>query len=1089
MKGMLPGLLALIALAAPSPAPAQSEPRQVLARSLSATAPLPVSSQDLQWLQQRKVLVLGSSTPDYPPFEINTSLRDYEGLSADYAGLLGEQLGLVLEVRRFASRAAAVEALREGHIDLLGSSNAFEAAEADLALSMPYADDMPVIVTRQGLALDKDDDLAGMRLAMVDHYLPEAAVRALYPRARLQLYRSTAAGFDAVTQGMADAYIGDAISSDFMIGSTYQGLARIDHFAPTAPGVFAFALNRDNTRLAHLVNQAVARITDSERLNILRRWTSGNTSLLLQRHLSNLTPQEQDWIASNPRIRVLVNSALAPLTFNDSQQRLSGITIDLLKQIGLRTGLRFEVLERGAVSGMIDEVARGEAEMAGALDYGPKRLARLLYTRPYFITPRVLVTRSDADAGMTLNDQRVALIPDAAQHAALLAAYPKVKVVEAQDSLALMEAVARGKADVALAGHLTATYYITQVFKDKLRIARLQDDAPATAAFAVTPNLPQLQSILDKALMSIPPEELHQLVNRWRPSAVASDSLWGNYRTLVLQVVGLSTLLLAGVAFWNSYLRKLIQQRGEAQRALQAQLALSSRLLEQLRQAKNAAEQASQAKSSFLAIMSHEIRTPMNAVIGLLELALEDSRPGRNDPDGLRIAHDSALGLLDLIGDILDISRIEAGHMTLQPVATELTELVRSTLRVFDGNARRKGLALQAQVPETHVWVLLDPLRLRQVLSNLLSNAIKFTDHGSIDVTLTVEPGSCGQPLQVHLRVQDSGAGISAADQARLFQSFAQLDSHRARQGAGLGLVISRTLCQLMGGELHLESTEGMGTQVDMHLPLEAAQPVARETPAPAETAEIEPLQVLVVDDYPANRILLERQLQSLGHQVTLAEHGEAALALWQAGHFDWVLTDCSMPVMDGHALTRQLRAQERATHKAPCKVLGITANAQAEERERCLASGMDGCLFKPVGLATLSAHLPRARQAKAYPPAASSPPSDFDLARLHHLTQGDARLARRLLEQLAQSTAEDLQALRTLPPDAHDEHLKPLVHRIKGGARMLQVRGLVRECEAIEKACVEAAPTHTLLLRLDASLQALQQQLRDDLNAIAASS
>ena len=341
MKRLLASVFLATGLLASADLLASSEPRQLLARSASAAAPLSLSSEDRQWLQRRQHLVLGSSRPDYPPFEINVSQHEYEGLSADYAGIIAEQLGIPVEVRRYDSRHEAITALREGSIDLLGSSNAFEAADAQLSLSTPYADDLPVIVTRKGHSLKGTPDLAGLRLAMVDHYLPAAAVRTLYPKAQLSLYRSTQAGLAAVELGEADAYLGDAISTDFLIGRSYQGTLKIDHFCQVAPGAFAFALADDNPRMHRLVDKALARISDSERLNILRRWSSGNTSLLLQRHLSALSAEEEAWIAANPTIRVLVNTSLAPLTFNDAQHRPSGITLDLLKQISLRTGLQF----------------------------------------------------------------------------------------------------------------------------------------------------------------------------------------------------------------------------------------------------------------------------------------------------------------------------------------------------------------------------------------------------------------------------------------------------------------------------------------------------------------------------------------------------------------------------------------------------------------------------------------------------------------------------------------------------------------------------------------------------------------------------
>ncbi|RDL18926.1 two-component system sensor histidine kinase EvgS [Pseudomonas sp. URMO17WK12:I10] len=1086
IKRLLASTLLLMVLAGPVAQSLASETRSLLARSVSATQPLNLQTAERQWLDARKRLVLGTSRPDYPPFDINVSPSDYEGLTADYVGIIAELLGIAVEVKRFDSRYQAIEALHEGRVDVLGSSNSFEAADAGLSLSTSYADDLPVIVTREGQRLAPAHDLAGLRLAMVDHYLSANRARALYPAAQLVLYRSTQAGLAAVAMGEADAYLGDAISTDYLIGKTFRGALRIDHFSPIVPEAFAFAVARDNDALRQLLDKALRRIGESERLAILKRWSNSNTSLLLQRHLSVLTDEEQAWIKAHPVVDVLINPALAPLTFYDDQQRPSGITLDLLKQITLRTGLHFHTRQAESAQSMIDRLGQRDALMIGALGYGAERSKQVRYTRPYLISPRVLVTRVDnpSQAGIKrFEPQRIAFIRNSPQRAMLQQRYPRARLVEVDNPLDLMEAVVNRSADAALSSHINAAYYISHVFKNRLQIASILDEDPAVAAFAVAADQPQLQSILDKALLSIAPEELEQLINRWRTSTVVSDSPWRNYRELALQVLVIAALLIAGVVFWNSYLRKLIQKRVEAERALQTQLALSRGLLEQLRHAKDEAEQASLMKSTFLATMSHEIRTPMNAVLGLLELALEDSRAGRCDTHMLKTAHESALGLLGLIGDILDISRIESGHISLQPIPTDLVDLVRATLRVFEGNARFKGLELACDLPTEPVWVQVDAARLKQVLSNLISNAIKFTDRGEVHTAMRTSVQ--GELQRVELCVRDSGIGISPADQARLFNAFVQVDGPRARQGTGLGLVISRALAELMGGTLTLQSVEGVGTRVQILMALPQCTPqIISDGQDPTTGLDACPLHILVVDDYPANLLLLERQLRALGHQVTQAQNGEIALQLWRETRFDVVITDCSMPVMDGHELACCIRAQERQQGLSPATILGVTANAQAEERERCLASGMDDCLFKPIGLHGLKAHLP---QAARKPPAAPAParPGGLNLAELRHLTRDDDDLIRHLIEQLSQSVAEDLSTLRTLDGQPPDGTLKALVHRIKGGAKMLKVRHLVADCEALEQALVAGDPVDNLCRVLQDTLQTLHKDLIATLEAM----
>ena len=369
--------------------------------------------------------------------------------------------------------------------------------------------------------------------------------------------------------------------------------------------------------------------------------------------------------------------------------------------------------------------------------------------------------------------------------------------------------------------------------------------------------------------------------------------------------------------------------------------------------------------------------------------------------------------------------------------------------------------------------MLIDPTRFKQVLSNLLSNAIKFTREGEVSLTLSVVPGLSGH-LGVNVRIEDTGIGISAADQKRLFSPFVQAGNSQqsASMGSGLGLVISQALCEMMGGRLVLRSVLGQGSQVDISLSLMALKPLppcaSADSGSPIPTR---PLTILVVDDYPANRLLLTSQLSYLGHRVMEAEEGERGLELWRTHEFDVVITDCNMPKLSGYELTGEIRDEERAYGLLPTLILGFTANAQPEEKVRCLEAGMDDCLFKPIRLADLSSWLADrfAETTNEQPPS-----SEIDLSELEQYVGEDRTLINQLLRELAITNRNDREHLLQAHADNNLPGLRDLAHRIKGGARMVRAQRLIERCKALERACAEGRATS-----IDEAVDQLQDAMR----------
>jgi signal transduction histidine kinase/CheY-like chemotaxis protein len=374
-----------------------------------------------------------------------------------------------------------------------------------------------------------------------------------------------------------------------------------------------------------------------------------------------------------------------------------------------------------------------------------------------------------------------------------------------------------------------------------------------------------------------------------------------------------------------------------------------SQALDEARAAKQAADAANRAKSEFLATMSHEIRTPMNGIVGLTALALEGPLSA-DQREHLSAVQQSADGLLAIINDILDLSKIEAGQMQLEATPFDLPELLAGVLKVVSFNARTKGVELSldiaADVPR---HVIGDPTRVRQVVLNLVGNAIKFTQQGSVVVRVRKQQHDM-LGLMLRFEVQDSGIGIPADKREAIFQPFSQADSSTTRRygGTGLGLTICRRLVQMMGGEIGVDSTVGVGSTFHFTARLELASQAQLEKRAEV-LAPQRKLNVLLVEDHPINQMLAVMLLERAGHRVGVAATGLDGIAQWRSLSPDLILMDVQMPVMDGLEATRRIREAEAAEKLPRTPIIAMTANAFAEDRDACLAAGMDAYLSKPV--------------------------------------------------------------------------------------------------------------------------------------------
>ncbi|MBU3612269.1 response regulator [Polynucleobacter sp. MG-27-Goln-C1] len=759
-------------------------------------------------------------------------------------------------------------------------------------------------------------------------------------------------------------------------------------------------------------------------------------------HAGPFSTAEQLWIDAHPIVRFSIHEKYAPYLAESNQRESAGPFKALLSKIEECTRQQYVPVWRKSDPEGLKQLSKGEVDFIidpPSIDDHVLQFGSL--SEAIFWGHDAVVTKTSNK--LEAPNLKVAYFDRGFEHApsGIDGRSQNKEILSPKD---LIQSLIQSDIEAIVMPIRLARQLIQETRNSDLKVDGLYNRDPFAYRWLISDQDAPLHDVLSHFLDDLDPIASRQLFS------LGSES---GPRSTMLPWLGALLFFIVGGAMFYQLQRKYFHQK-------QATV--------ELLRSKELAEKANAAKSAFLATMSHEIRTPMNAILGVQELLLGSAQFPKKDKSLLKSAQASAESLLGMLNQVLDISKIEAGKLTLNLEPCNPHQLIMDIHAAFSTVAKKQGLILHTSIdPRIAEVLMVDSLRLRQILQNLLSNAIKFTAEGEVYFSITVlADDHAGQLLE--FRVIDTGVGMGSEQIKLALQAFEQLpatqESYLSEQerGTGLGLTITNHLVNSMNSHLYFESAPGFGSNVHFAVAfprtsVAAPQAAGFDSFGPSSKSLVSKspgrknwsIHALVVEDHPASRQILSLQLEALGINTCVCENATVALELLKDHHFDLMLTDQSMPGMQGSELAKQIRS----LGNRELIIIGVTADIYAlDSRHQFLSSGMNGVLIKPLSLSALENELMRYFESSQ---DRINTDEVYSFDAFSSLIKDNPHQIIVILEEIEKVHLDTLDQLASdnnqTPID--EEQFQSLVHKVKGGAQLLQANAFIHACESLEVA------------------------------------